>query len=330
MWDDGGNLKFVPEDFRTFNQDTVVLLGWRRRREWIVGGDRATFWDPYCYWENDPVRADVVLSHFGKAQGVVNVAWRVGFPNEPPFEQGEVGNELVAPGSVGQLGLIQFSAPDVSIPRRADLHVRVQMEQTVSENFWRFYFFPRAAWGELRPITLLDSLWRLPKLNDFVDCHSTLSFERVGVFTLWTDEIARFIAAGGCGVLLLDHDGLPSPVDKVARPFWREALKVAVPHLAWGDFPEPDDPYVQFNGMAPDVALDTAAWGAQARPIFRRVDTRRIEVHDYAAELLIGKGRLLVTTLRLDGRLGNQPSGLAYHPAAVHLLTCWLRYLQNR
>jgi hypothetical protein len=146
---------------------------------------------------------------------------------------------------------------------------------------------------------------------------------------LWTEETARFIEAGGHGILLLERDGLPSPVEKVARPFWRETLKFAVPHPAWGDFPEPDDPHMQFYGMAPDVVLDTAAWGNQARPIFQRIDTRRIEVDDYTAELLIGNGRLIVTTLRLDGRLGNQPSGLAYHPASTHLLICWLRYLQD-
>jgi hypothetical protein len=205
----------------------------------------------------------------------------------------------------------------------------VQIGQVVSENSWRLYFFPTAAWEGIRPITLMDPLSRLPELADRIQCHSSLSPDRAGVFTLWTEEVARFIETGGRGILLLERDDLPSPVEKVARPFWRETLKVAVSHPAWGDFPEPNDPHMQFYGMAPDVALDITAWGGRARPIFQRIDTRRIEVHDYAAELLLGKGRLIVTTLRLDGKLGNQPSGLAYHPAAAHLLSCWLRYLQN-
>ncbi len=329
MWDDLGQDKFSPEEFRCFNQDTVILLGWRRRREWVVRGDRVAYWDPYCYRAGDPVRAEIFLSHFGRESGVAQGGWSVAFPGEAPFAEGKVDSATISSGQVGPIALIQFVAPQIEAPRRADLRVWVQIGQLVSENVWRLYFFPAASWTGIRPITLLDPRSRLPELAGMVECHQTLSPDRVGIFSLWTEEIAHFIEAGGRGILLLERDGLPSPVEKVARPFWRETLKFAIPHPAWGDFPEADDPHVQFYSMAPDVALDTSAWGDKVRPIFRRLDTRQIKVEDYAAELLLGKGRLIVTTLRLDGRLGNQPSGLAYHPAAVHLITCWVRYLQD-
>jgi hypothetical protein len=330
MWDELGNLKFDPAELCRFNQDTVVLLGWRRRREWTVRGDRPTYSDPYCYRGGEEVRADVVLSHFGSEQDSADINWWAQFPDQSPFAQGNARSGPVALGNVAQVGLIQFASPDVTTPRRADLHVRVQLGQTISENSWRLYIFPARMWDRIRPITLLDPRSRLPELNNIIECHSRLFPGRVGVFTLWTEEMDRFIRTGGRGILFLARDELPSPVRKVPRPFWRETLKVALLHPAWGDFPEPDDPHVQFYGMAPDVAMDTSEWGTNVRPFFQRIDTRQIEVHDYAAELFIGRGRLVVTTLRPDGRLGNQPSGLAYNPAAAHLLTCWMKYLQGQ
>src|SRR5262249_11538034 len=40
MWDATDRLKFAPAEFRAFNQDLVLLLGWDRRRDWEGGGDR--------------------------------------------------------------------------------------------------------------------------------------------------------------------------------------------------------------------------------------------------------------------------------------------------
>jgi hypothetical protein len=150
------------------------------------------------------------------------------------------------------------------------------------------------------------------------------------VFTAWEPSLEDWIRAGGSGILLLERDEMPAPVPKVELPYWRECLKIGVPHPAWGDFPEPDDPHMQFYGMAPDVALDTRNFPGESRPIFQRVDTRQFWVHDYAAELALGRGRLIASTLRIDGGLGDQPSGLGNHPAGAHLLGCWLRFLQSR
>jgi hypothetical protein len=53
-----------------------------------------------------------------------------------------------------------------------------------------------------------------------------------------------------------------------------------------------------------------------------------MRLHEYAAELAWGAGRLLVTTLRFAGRQGAQPQGIARNTAAAYLLWCWVRYLQ--
>jgi hypothetical protein len=64
--------------------------------------------------------------------------------------------------------------------------------------------------------------------------------------------------------------------------------------------------------------------GTAVRPILRRLDARTMAVHDYAAELLLGSGRLLVTTLRFEGGLGDQPLGIERNTAAAYLLHCFV------
>jgi hypothetical protein len=47
-------------------------------------------------------------------------------------------------------------------------------------------------------------------------------------------------------------------------------------------------------------------------------------VHDYAAEIRWGAGRLIVSTLRFDGGLGDQPAGISRNTGAGYLLNRWI------
>ncbi|WP_198347876.1 hypothetical protein [Plantactinospora sp. KBS50] len=99
------------------------------------------------------------------------------------------------------------------------------------------------------------------------------------------------------------------------------------PHEAWGDFPHDGWTDLQFAGLAPDLALDAAAWPGEVRPLLRRVDTRTAAVHEYAVELAYGAGRLIASTLRFDGSRGDQPLGLRRNTGAAYLLGRWVRAL---
>jgi hypothetical protein len=128
---------------------------------------------------------------------------------------------------------------------------------------------------------------------------------------------------------LQQKGGAPGPLPAVECPYWREALKWAEPHPAWGDLVQEPDPGLQFYSLATDCALDASAWAGSVSPLLRRLDTRSLEVHEYAAVLELGQGEMVVTTLRLQGRLGDQPNGLSRSPAAASLLASWLRYLSD-
>jgi len=64
-------------------------------------------------------------------------------------------------------------------------------------------------------------------------------------------------------------------------------------------------------------------------PLLRRLDTRTMEATAYAVELELGRGQLIVTTLRIMGGHGNQPAGVRVNPAAQYMLTQWVRYLSQ-
>jgi hypothetical protein len=141
--------------------------------------------------------------------------------------------------------------------------------------------------------------------------------------------VAEFVERGGAAILLQDGRGASSLIPVVEVPFWREAVRIAEPHAAWGDFPYADVG-MQFYGCATDYALDSAALRGDAQPILRRLDARSMRLADYAVEILWGRGRAIVTTLRFEGGAGDQPLGISRNTAAAYLLHCWIRYLLGR
>jgi hypothetical protein len=246
---------------------------------------------------------------------------------------------------VRQVAVAELVAPHAGRPQRATLRATLRIAAETAANEWTVWVFPSDPWRGLGGVGLLDPAGRLAdlpalapglvpaqtdtgagghtsgtRIGPFTSCAAE---QGVVVATLWTEELADWVARGGAAVLLQSH-GAPGPFATARLPFWREALKLAEPHPAWGDFPI-DEVGVQFSACAPDCALSTA--GAPVEPLLRRIDTRSAAVHDYAAVCAWGAGRLIVSTLRPEGGLGDQPLGLARSPAASHMLACWVRYL---
>ncbi|HEU4327566.1 MAG TPA: glycoside hydrolase [Roseiflexaceae bacterium] len=337
MWDDQGRLKHAPEDFRAFNGDLTLLVGWGKRRAWVAGGDRFAPWDVWCYQSGAPVRAHLIASHYGRAEGPALATWEAGFPGESPFASGAAqSGQVFRPGTVREVAIAEFRAPDLRNPRRAILRASLRIGPESTSNTWPLWLFPHTPWAGLGGVALHDPVGRLADLQrlaphvaiaDDIALEHTGAGPQVIVATCWSAVLDRWVREGGAAVLLQTGGGPPGPFPTVAVPFWREAVKQAEAHPAWGDFPL-DEIGTQFFGCAPDCALDTG--GAPAEPILRRLDTRSMAVHDYATACRWGTGRLIVTTLRLEGGQGEQPLGLGRSPAANHLLSCWVRHLLGR
>ncbi|MET9021019.1 hypothetical protein ABZV93_13625 [Actinopolymorpha sp. NPDC004070] len=337
LWDDLGELKVDPEEFRGFNDDLVVGLGWDRRRTWLAGGDRPAYGDPWCHPEGALVRAHLVLAHHGREQGSVTGEWSAGFEGAAPFAAGTYAPAGVrAPGTVGELAVAEFTAPAVGRPRRAVLRNRTRVasegrhpEETI--NSWPLWIFPARPFDDAGALTLVDPGGPLADLAKVApEVGSELSPTAVAVATRWSRDLDDHVRSGGRAVLLVDA-AAGGPFGTVAVPFWREAVKVPEPHPAWGDFPHDGWVSQQFAGCATDLALDLGSIpvDADVDPILRRVDARTAEVLDYGAEVRWGEGRLIVSTLRFEGSTGDQPRGLARNTGAAYLLSRWVAYLQK-
>jgi hypothetical protein len=332
MWDDAGRVKFGAEAFRAFNSDLVVTVGWDKRRDWVNGGDRAAYWDTFSYAAGAVVRPHLIASHYGLASGPATVSWSVALGGEEPFASGEAVTPFaLAPGDLRELTVAEFLAPQLSRPRQGTLRATVRVGDEVASNEWPLWFFPKDPWAGLAGVALHDPEGRLEGLRRLAPVVEAewrpAASPKVVIATAWSAELDALVRAGGRAVLLQAEDGPPGPVGVAAMPFWREAVRVCEPHPAWRDFPHDGWAGLQFYGCAADHALETAGLEAPVAPIVRRVDTRTMQVHDYAAELAWGAGRLLVSTLRLAGGHGDQPVGIARNTAAAYLLSCWVRYL---
>jgi hypothetical protein len=123
------------------------------------------------------------------------------------------------------------------------------------------------------------------------------------------------------------HLAEPAPALCHRVPFWREAIHVFQPHALWERVPHPGYADMRFFSVATDFALDlehlaaSLGPGAQVAPVWRRFDARALTWLDYLADVRLGSGRLLLTTLRLDGGLGSQPQGLEASPLGAWFLT---------
>lgn len=328
MWNDLGELKCAPEAFRAFNQDTVALLGWDQRRAWIHGGDRLVRTDRHCFSAGSQIRPHLLVAHHGSATGPAHVAWSVIQDDGTLLASGtHTTSFVVQPGTVRELCVAEFNAPHVVIPMRAQLRVQIQIGTSSTENDWPLWFFPSDAWNDMPPLALFDPLGCLHDLvfpgerigaPAIADCTSQI------IATAWSQELDTWVRQGGRAILLQAGEQ-PGPVPTRAMPFWREALRIIEAHPAWGTFPHTGWAGLQYYGCATDTALKTAHIPG-CRPLLRRIDTRTMAQHDYAAELPHGAGRLLISTLRLEGGTGDQPTGIAHNPAAQWMLAAWARH----
>jgi hypothetical protein len=333
MWDELDRLKHAPDEFRSFNDDLVVLVGWGRRRAWLSGGDRIAPWDTWSYTAGAPIRAHLIASHYGRSSGPAEVRWTVGFAEGAPFASGQhTTANAIRPGDLRELTVAEWISPDVPQPRRATLRATLTIGDEQTTNSWPLWCFPRDYWNGLDNVFLFDPLGRLRDLRQIAQQVQVLAHpERaprhaVVLATLWTPELDSFVAGGGRALLLQAAHHTSGPCPTVELPFWREALRLAEPHPAWRDFPT-EELGLQLYGCATDVALDTRK--LNAKPILRRLDMRAMHQYDYAVEVAWGRGRLLVSTLRFEGGAGDQPLGISRNTAAAYLLQCWLRYLRE-
>lgn len=351
LFDDFGAARFTPDEFRPFNDDTVLFIEPDRRRAWTAGGDRPSFLDRWNVWAGASVRRLAGVSHFGQESGAARLTWTVTGKGAGALASGALRLPDLSPGACRELGLIEFAAPFVTQPQKLTLTVALDLPGGSGRrvtNAWPLWVFPQPAKEEKRRLGLFDPAGHLAGFADAAGLTPVPLRAATGesgdnngpvpviVATAWRPEMLGYVRAGGRMLLIQTHaspentgDGLPAD----ALPFWREAMKLFDPHPAWGQFPHEDRTDLNFYGLAADAAFDlektAAVLGPDARftRLLTRVDARSFALGGYLLSAEIGGGKLLMTTLRPQGGLGDQPSGLVRHVAGAYLLRTWLDWL---
>ena len=334
LFDDFGALRYDPS---AFNGDTVLFIEPDRRRAWTAGGDRPSWLDRWGVKAGESVRRHIGISHFGSRLGPGAVLrW-----STDSGQSGEVILGPLEPGDVKELGLIEFDAP--AKPQKLILAVELMAAgRTLSKNAWPLWVFeappaPMNGGARVRAgaVTLYDPANILEGFADATGWKAAtptqglLGGPGIVVATAWSVELLAFARNGG-RVLYLQPSafgGLPA----AELPFFREAMRLFEDHASWGSFPHEKTTDFLFYGLASDCAFEPEALsqvlGAPLTPILTRVDARSSALHAYVCEAQVGAGRLLLTTLRPYGGLGDQPSGLKRAVCGVALLRAWLEWL---
>ena len=332
--DERGEPKVALEEYLAFNADTVLLLDWHRRRDWVAGGDRPANPDPYNHFGGRVVYPRLSVSHYGAPIENAILRWRLESADGAScFQSGEVAVGRIRAG-VSFLTQVELPLPDTATPISLRFAVKLLAPsgKALSANEWLWGVYPTPDWRLLEQVAVYDptdALWGLPTPANFARLHAGEAPTRTSVLlTTHLEPAHTAFLKGGGGVLWL----LTTPTVACQRvPFWREATHRLLSHPLWETIPHPDRLDARLFAFSTDFALQTTELlGCSLRPIWQRVDTRTGYTHSYLAEVQVGAGRLLVSTLHFAGHHGDTPITLGYHPAGQYWLWAMLRYLASR
>lgn len=328
LFDDFGQSKFEPEVFRQFNGETVLLLGRRHARRWSLDGDRPAPADPFCFVADGPIALQIVLAHAGRALPGGVLTWQLSDEAGQPLAGGEsaVSGPLVA-GRPFPIGQVSCRAPAMTEPRALRLAVSLQAGERMVRNSWPLWVFPAVRqWPE--GLALYDPCGVLHGLDDLRDAAFRLTGApapdtRVVVAATLSEALQDYLRNGGAVLLLQTGD---APLPAVSGPFWWHAVHLLEDHPVMNRFPHQGFADMQFYGIATPWALDTGRLtevlpdAHDVHPLMRRLHPSQYTLADTLFEVRAGAGRMIATTLRFQGGLGDQPSGLRDQVAGRWLL----------
>jgi len=324
FWEEPADLS--AEEYRTYNNDTVITL---------EDGDRRSF----TYGERPSI--GVTVNHFG----------------ESPVEHPVVRWQLVRQGKVLAEGSRQLARiacgrrirlPRLNIPRFAeDAPAQIELlcelwegsERKVCWNHWPLWFFP--ALNDVRFPGMVCTSLGLPAGFRDIRCPYDPLVPKWGSRVFVTNRlldgkgdpiegILQFIQAGG-RALVISNGEFPETYSAFYRtvPYvhGREGNMGTIvhPHPALGDFPHEgwcDLPFVPLIQGACPMRLD-AFLPQRITPIIRSIP-HPVTMTDkaYLFEVGIGSGTLLVCSLNISTHWHTDP-------AARYLLFSMLRYLSS-
>lgn len=316
--DDFGDPKNVSrQEFLMSNGEQALLLDMERR----------------CLWSGEKFQAHLTVSNHGRRP----------IKDGRLILQITSGNEILAaktamhikaaPCATRAIGSFALCLPKIKRARQVVLQAVLKDKNSVVKNEWNLWIFP----GDLKQtvreeVVLWDPQMRLEAFEKVFPFLAGKRYDFSGLYRGdWWHRTAKMVIASkvserlveylelGGRVLLISRGDLPEVYGAYFRTPPYNSGKIGNsgtlirPHPAMANFPHKGFLDLQgYNlckgGQWGVNLLDLDAWPVCIDPIIRSIPSyKQFKNQGYLAEVGVGKGRLLMTTLNFEETLGVQP-----------------------
>ncbi len=283
-----------PASDWAWQRDTICLLK--------TEGDRRSF------TAGEPLTASILLSHFGfkpvEGASLHTTLDQNGAALSPACDLNDIHQ---APGTLAQLTNLSWNIPQFTNPVRVAIHVDLRSPQCEWGNQWPLWVVPPMAPDSLRNVQIHSSLSADLARELFHGCSSLLTAKNttdnsptVVVASHFDDELVRLLENGGRVLLLPDGQRFSLPLK--AHWFLRGAPYIPDRPLG-GRLPRDLLLELQHFDLASEVVPDLPqldSWDPHLL-LWDTHDQKSIKTHGLVFETRAAKGRVLVSTLRLNG-----------------------------
>ena len=332
IFDDFMRDKFDRERFRSFNQDVVILPAWDLSRIWI-SADRVMPKERYGFFGGEYYGLHILVSNYsGKEICDPEIIYELCSTDGTVEICGRMDGEPVGKGKVSETGYLYFQLPETRRPENYTLKVKLRYDETETANEWPVFLYPQPKISDLKaglfdPMHVFDGAEELYSNIAESDGRTGLEAFEIMFTSMLTPEILDYTEKGGAVFYVQrGKGGLPS----VPAAFWREGMVRRFGHPLLDELERGswmDD--LRYFGSTPDTAfsdVDDPRFDYR-KPVLRRYDCREWRADDYIVELGCGKGKIIATTLRIEGGMGKQPVGLKNNRFARWMLDKAAEYL---
>lgn len=303
FWDDK-NIIF-PQEFRNFNDQTVLLMRSTRR----------------TYYMDELFRANIEVSHFGKQVTDAQLTWTLA-DDQGVFQQETLTIQEIHNGGLTNLVDITFAIPDGET-RQIVLTAQLQVNGRTYTNKWSFWVFKRAKlhtmperiWTNVSALRSIIYGTRIEKVIGI----KQISYQKetdvdLAITSQLSRDVLQYLIDGGSVLLLAQADNQYDEVfTKYSPIFWNYLLfpeqtgttmgmKIHS-HPALDNFPH--DGFTNWHWyhlIHHTVALNLESI-PNVQPIIEVIDNfNRAKRLAYAFEVRVGKGKLFVSSLHVTDR----------------------------
>ena len=289
--------------------------------------------DKRTMWNDEPRRVGVTISNYGQ-QAIENgsLSWTLSGA-DGPVNHGSISGVNVGIGEVAPAGALELPPAGGAVAQRLQLVVEMKVGDKTFQNRWTFWSFPRHAMLESSPIPVVsDVRWSgLQRVYPFIQKRADEIDPSALLITPSLDAKAlEFLRDGGRVWLMADSGGFHRPGEATFFPASGGALgSVIVDGPALRGFPQEGMFDLQFFNLlqgARNFPLDK--WPRELQPIAGAIRTtssflsksKKLSRTGYIFEARVGKGRLLVSTLRIRENFDEA------YPEAMFLFDRLFRY----